>query len=332
MEFKKQRVVVKVGTSTITHPSGAPNLRNIEILARTLSDLQDMGHEMILVSSGAIAVGTDKLGLAERPRELRFKQAAASVGQCRLMFTYDKFFSEYGHTVGQILLTDDDVADPSRAAHLEATFSALSEMGVIPIVNENDSVSSAEIETGQHKVLGDNDTLSAMVARALPMRICLVLLSDIDGLYDCDPREPIRRPICIHRVHGTDRRDPDPHGRRQRAARAAPAAWRPSSRAAQDRDRCRHADTVIMNGAAMRKSCYDICWRGPRISARAVVAKEAAGYDRIAGDGGSAAPTQAARMLAMAGTAQKNRGAGGHCPCARSPRGTQIARRERPRM
>ena len=146
MEFKKQRVVVKVGTSTITHPSGAPNLRNIEILARTLSDLQDMGHEMILVSSGAIAVGTDKLGLAERPRELRFKQAAASVGQCRLMFTYDKFFSEYGHTVGQILLTDDDVADPSRAAHLEATFSALSEMGVIPIVNENDSVSSAEIE------------------------------------------------------------------------------------------------------------------------------------------------------------------------------------------
>ena len=141
MEFKKQRVVVKVGTSTITHPSGAPNLRNIEILARTLSDLQDMGHEMILVSSGAIAVGTDKLGLAERPRELRFKQAAASVGQCRLMFTYDKFFSEYGHTVGQILLTDDDVADPSRAAHLEATFSALSEMGVIPIVNENDSAS-----------------------------------------------------------------------------------------------------------------------------------------------------------------------------------------------
>ena len=107
MEFKKQRVVVKVGTSTITHPSGAPNLRNIEILARTLSDLQDMGHEMILVSSGAIAVGTDKLGLAERPRELRFKQAAASVGQCRLMFTYDKFFSEYGHTVGQILLTDE---------------------------------------------------------------------------------------------------------------------------------------------------------------------------------------------------------------------------------
>ena len=160
VEFKKQRIVVKVGTSTITHPSGAPNLRNIEILARTLSDLQDMGHEMILVSSGAIAVGTDKLGLAERPRELRFKQAAASVGQCRLMFIYDKFFlgiRTYGRT---------DPVDGrrrgrpvARAAHLEATFSALSEMGVIPIVNENDSVSSAEIETGQHKVLGDNDTL-----------------------------------------------------------------------------------------------------------------------------------------------------------------------------
>ena len=198
MEFKKQRVVVKVGTSTITHPSGAPNLRNIEILARTLSDLQDMGHEMILVSSGAIAVGTDKLGLAERPRELRFKQAAASVGQCRLMFTYDKFFSEYGHTVGQILLTDDDVADPSRAAHLEATFSALSEMGVIPIVNENDSVSSAEIETGQHKVLGDNDTLSAIVARLCHADL-LVLLSDIDGLYDSDPRANPEAHL-IHRV------------------------------------------------------------------------------------------------------------------------------------
>ena len=198
VEFKKQRIVVKVGTSTITHPSGAPNLRNIEILARTLSDLQDMGHEMILVSSGAIAVGTDKLGLAERPRELRFKQAAASVGQCRLMFTYDKFFSEYGHTVGQILLTDDDVADPSRAAHLEATFSALSEMGVIPIVNENDSVSSAEIETGQHKVLGDNDTLSAIVARLCHADL-LVLLSDIDGLYDSDPRANPEAKL-LHRV------------------------------------------------------------------------------------------------------------------------------------
>lgn len=198
MEFKKQRIVVKVGTSTITHPSGAPNLRNIEMLARTLADLQDMGHEMILVSSGAIAVGTDKLGLAERPRELRFKQAAASVGQCRLMFTYDKFFSEYGHTVGQILLTDDDVADPSRAAHLEATFSALSEMGVIPIVNENDSVSSAEIETGQHKVLGDNDTLSAIVARLCHADL-LVLLSDIDGLYDSDPRANPEAHL-IHRV------------------------------------------------------------------------------------------------------------------------------------
>ena len=180
VEFKKQRIVVKVGTSTITHPSGAPNLRNIEILARTLSDLQDMGHEMILVSSGAIAVGTDKLGLAERPRELRFKQAAASVGQCRLMFTYDKFFSEYGHTVGQILLTDDDVADPSRAAHLEATFSALSEMGVIPIVNENDTVSLEELK------LGDNDTLGAYLAAMLHANL-LILLTDVDGLYTANP-------------------------------------------------------------------------------------------------------------------------------------------------
>lgn len=188
MESKKQRIVVKVGTSTITHPSGAPNLRNIDLLARALSDLQGRGNEMILVSSGAIAVGTDKLGLGERPRELRFKQAAASVGQSRLMYIYDKFFSEYNHTVSQILLTDEDVQVPERAAHLEATFSALAEMGVIPIVNENDSVSSAEIETGQHKVLGDNDTLSAIVAKLCHADL-LVLLSDIDGLYEANPRE-----------------------------------------------------------------------------------------------------------------------------------------------
>ena len=198
MAFQKQRIVVKVGTSTITHPSGAPNLRSIERLARTLSDLQGMGNEMILVSSGAIAVGTHKLGLAERPRELRFKQAAAAAGQCRLMYTYDKFFSEYNHTVGQILLTDEDVQIAERAAHLEATFFALLEMGVIPIVNENDSVSSAEIETGQHKVLGDNDTLSAIVAKLCRADL-LVLLSDIDGLYDADPRShPDAR--LLHRV------------------------------------------------------------------------------------------------------------------------------------
>ena len=142
---------------------------------------------MVLVSSGAIGVGTAKLGLAERPKELRMKQAAAAVGQCRMMHIYDKFFSEYNRTTAQILLTGEDVEDPARAAHLRATFSALLEMGVVPVVNENDSVSAAEIESGSHKIFGDNDTLSAIVARLCGAEL-LVLLSDIDGLYDADPR------------------------------------------------------------------------------------------------------------------------------------------------
>lgn len=184
----RQRIVVKVGTSTLTRDSGALNLYNMDHLARTLSDLRGMGHEIILVSSGAIGVGTGKLGLPERPRELRMKQAVAAVGQCELMHLYDKFFGEYGHTVAQILLTDEDVEDAERSAHLANTFFSLLELGCIPIVNENDSVSSAEIETGKCKVLGDNDTLSAIVARLCAADL-LVLLSDIDGLYSADPHK-----------------------------------------------------------------------------------------------------------------------------------------------
>ena len=198
MEQTRRRIVVKVGTSTLTHHSGALDLRSMEHLVRTLADLQGMGHEVILVSSGAIAVGTAKLSLPERPRELRVKQAVAAVGQCRMMHIYDKLFSEYNRTVAQILLTGDDVEDPGRAEHLTGTFSALLEMGVIPVVNENDSVSSAEIETGRHKVLGDNDTLSAIVA-SLCRADLLILLSDIDGLHEADPRtHPEAR--LIHRV------------------------------------------------------------------------------------------------------------------------------------
>lgn len=163
------------------------NLREMDALARVLSDLKNMGHEIILVSSGAIGIGTGKLGLPARPADLRGKQAAAAVGQCEMMHLYDKFFGEYGQTVGQILLTDADVDDPLRSAHLTGTFSALLDMGVIPVVNENDSVSSSEIETGTKKVLGDNDTLSAIVAQLCGADL-LVLLSDIDGLYDADPR------------------------------------------------------------------------------------------------------------------------------------------------
>ncbi len=187
MEQNKQRIVVKVGTSTLTHESGRLDLKSMEHLVRALADLRGMGHEVILVSSGAIAVGTAKLGLAERPKELRMKQAAAAVGQCRMMHIYDKIFSEYSHATAQILLTGDDVEDPERAEHLRGTFSALLELGVIPVVNENDSVSASEIESGHHKVFGDNDTLSAIVAELCQADL-LVLLSDIDGLYDADPK------------------------------------------------------------------------------------------------------------------------------------------------
>ena len=195
---KKQRIVVKVGTSTLTHEAGDLDLRSMDHLARTLSDLAGMGHEIILVSSGAIAIGTAKMGLPARPKELRMKQAAAAVGQCQMMHIYDKFFAEYNHTVAQILLTGDDIEETDRAEHLRSTFSALLEMGVIPVVNENDSVSSAEIETGHHKVLGDNDTLSAMVARLCKADL-LVLLSDINGLYDADPKSHPDAKL-LHRV------------------------------------------------------------------------------------------------------------------------------------
>ena len=196
---KKQRIVVKVGTSTLTHDSGNLDLRSMEHLVRTLSDLSGMGHEIILVTSGAIAVGTAKLGLPERPKELRMKQATAAVGQCRMMHLYDKLFSEYNRSMAQILLTGDDVEEEDRAMHLRSTFSALLEMGVIPVVNETDSVSSAEIETGHHKVLGDNDTLSAIVARLCNADL-LVLMSDINGLYDADPKTHPDAKL-LHHVH-----------------------------------------------------------------------------------------------------------------------------------
>ena len=185
---KSKKIVIKVGTSTLTHNNGALDLRSMEKLVRVMADLRGEGYEIILVSSGAIAVGSAKLGMNERPKELKVKQAAAAVGQCRIMHVYDTLFSEYNCTVAQILLTGDDVDDPSRAAHLKATFSALLEMGVIPVVNENDSVSAAEIETGQHRILGDNDTLSAIVARLCEAHM-LVLFSDIDGVYDANPHE-----------------------------------------------------------------------------------------------------------------------------------------------
>ena len=184
----KQRIVIKIGSSSLTHAqTGEVDLMKIEKLVRVISDLRGQGKDVVLVSSGAIGIGTKKLRLGERPTELRMKQAAAAVGQCRMMHIYDKLFAEYNRTVAQILLTGEDVESPVRSEHLHNTFEALLELGVIPVVNENDSVSSAEIETGQCKVLGDNDTLSAIVAELCRADL-LVLLSDIDGLYDADPK------------------------------------------------------------------------------------------------------------------------------------------------
>lgn len=185
--MKPLRIVVKVGTSTLIRDNGTLNLSNMDRLARTLSDLANMGHQVILVSSGAIGIGTGKLGLLSRPQELRLKQAAAAVGQCEMMHLYDKFFGEYNHTVAQILLTAKDVADPERSHHLTENFAALAQLGCIPIINENDAVDAEEIESGSDKVFGDNDNLSAIVA-GLCKADLLILLSDIDGLYDDDPR------------------------------------------------------------------------------------------------------------------------------------------------
>ncbi|MDR0862063.1 MAG: glutamate 5-kinase [Oscillospiraceae bacterium] len=182
-----RRIVFKVGTSTLCHSGKGLNLRNIDGLARSLADIKNSGVEVILVSSGAIGAGAGKLNMAERPQKLEHKQAVAAVGQCELMHIYDKFFGEYGATVAQILLTKDDVDRVPVRRSLQSTFEALLDMGVIPIVNENDSVGFDEIES-EHHVFGDNDTLSAIVAELVGADT-LVILSDIEGLYDADPHK-----------------------------------------------------------------------------------------------------------------------------------------------
>ncbi|MBR0085616.1 MAG: glutamate 5-kinase [Lachnospiraceae bacterium] len=184
--MRKNRIVVKVGTSTLTNEQGKSNLREMESLALTLSDIQNMGNEVILVSSGAIAVGANKLRLPEKPTTMRMKQAAAAVGQCANMFLYDKFFGYYDKTVAQILLNADDIKQEEKKENLTNTFNALLEQDVIPIVNENDSVSYTEIESEQ-RLFGDNDMLSAVVA-VLCQADKLIILSDIDGFFDKDPR------------------------------------------------------------------------------------------------------------------------------------------------
>lgn len=188
MALYNNRIVVKVGTSTLTNDSGKSDLRATDRLVCTLADIQNMGYEVILVSSGAIAVGRNKLSMKGRPdyNSMRMKQAAAAVGQCSLMYLYDKFFGDYDKTVAQILLNAEDIEQEEKKENLTNTFDALLEMGVIPIVNENDSVSYTEIES-EDRLFGDNDMLSSVVA-VLCRAKRLVILSDIDGFYDSDPR------------------------------------------------------------------------------------------------------------------------------------------------
>ena len=176
------RIVIKLGTSTLTHDSGNLNIRRVRELCTVLSDLKNAGNEIIMVSSGAIAMGVGKLPLTERPSDIPGKQAAAAVGQCELMYIYDKLFGEYNHVVGQLLLTADDVVNDMRHANFSNTLNRLLEMGAIPIINENDTISIDEI------ALGDNDTLGAIVAKSLQADL-LIILTDCDGLYTADPRK-----------------------------------------------------------------------------------------------------------------------------------------------
>lgn len=176
------RIVVKVGTSTLAHSTGRLNIRHVEELVKVLSDLKNAGHEIILVSSGAIGMGVGKLNLPGKPSDMPSKQAAAAVGQCELMYTYDRLFGQYNHTVAQILLTGNDIENEERRTNFKNTIFRLLELQVLPVINENDTVVTAEIK------VGDNDTLGAIVACNANADL-LVLLSDIEGLYTADPRK-----------------------------------------------------------------------------------------------------------------------------------------------
>lgn len=177
-----ERIVIKIGTSTLAHPTGRLNLRRFEQIVTVISDLKNMGKEIVIVSSGAIGVGAGTMGLKERPREKIEKQAAAAVGQCELMNMYSKSFAQYGHKVAQILLTKDVLKGKVAKTNARNTFMRLIDYGIIPVVNENDTISTEEA------AFGDNDTLSAVVATLCKAKL-LVILTDIDGVYDKNPKQ-----------------------------------------------------------------------------------------------------------------------------------------------
>ena len=186
------RIVIKIGTSTLAHKTGRLNIRRVEELCKVISDLKNAGNEIIMVSSGAIGMGVGKLLLSERPSDIPTKQAAAAVGQCELMYTYDKLFSEYNHTVAQILITGEDIEHTDRCQNFKNTMNRLLELNAIPIINENDSIATNEI------VIGDNDTLGAIVATAINADL-LIILSDIDGLFTADPHKN-KDAVLLHTV------------------------------------------------------------------------------------------------------------------------------------
>ena len=176
------RIVIKIGTSTLAYHTGHLNIRRVEELCKIISDIKNAGNQVIVVSSGAIAMGVGKLGLRERPKDIPSKQAAAAVGQCELMYIYDQLFSAFNHTVAQLLITGEDVENAERHSNFSNTLARLLELDAIPIINENDTVATKEI------VIGDNDTLAAIVAQSVKADK-LILLSDIDGLYTADPHK-----------------------------------------------------------------------------------------------------------------------------------------------
>lgn len=193
----KIRIVVKVGTSTLTYDNGKPNIGRIEGLCRVISDVCNSGKEVVLVTSGAIGVGVSKLGLSERPTEISARQACAAVGQCELMYMYDKFFGEYGVKTAQVLITGDVIDDEKRRENVTACMEELLKMGVIPVVNENDAVSVDEL-SGHN--IGDNDNLSSIVAVLINADM-LIMLTDMDGLYNSDPRknpDAVRLPVVLN--------------------------------------------------------------------------------------------------------------------------------------
>lgn len=176
------RIVVKLGTSTLAHQTGLLNVRRVEEICKVISDIKNAGDEVIMVSSGAIGMGVGKLSLGTRPDDIPTKQAAAAVGQCELMYTYDKLFAEYNHTVAQILITSEDLQNETRHQNFNNTLNRLLQLGALPILNENDTVTTEELG------IGDNDTLAAIVAKSVKADM-LVLFSDIDGLYTADPHK-----------------------------------------------------------------------------------------------------------------------------------------------